>query len=225
MAAVSLPVRAVGGDYHDVICVDGHRFALCVADVSGKGLSAALLMANVQAVVRSLVLSAPPVETLAGRTNALVCRNTGGEHFVTLFFGVLDTAEHRFRYVNAGHNPPILLRKGRPALELTEGGLILGVLEDAVYEPGAVDLEPGDLLVMFSDGVTEAWGEGGAEYGTTRLLETVAACLEGNDTAAGIRDCILRSVRRHAGPKGPGDDLTLLVLRRLPPEPKGVECE
>lgn len=222
VAAVSLPARTVGGDYHDVIGIDGRRFALCVADVSGKGLSAALLMANVQAVVRSLVLSVPPPEEFAARTNALVCRNTGGEQFVTLFFGILDVASHRFRYVNAGHNPPILLRQGKPVRELTEGGLILGVLEDAAYAPGETGLEPGDVLVMFSDGVTEAWGTGGAEYGTGRLLETLTACHEGNATAAGIRDCILASVRRHAGPKGPGDDLTLLVLRRLPASPDGT---
>lgn len=222
VAALSLPARVVGGDYHDVIRIDGRRFALCVGDVAGKGLSAALLMANVQAVVRSLVMSVPPPEEFAARTNALVCRNTGGEQFVTLFFGVLDVAAHRFLYVNAGHNPPILLRQGKPFRELTEGGLILGVLEDAVYETGEVGLEPGDLLVMFSDGVTEACGAGGAEYGTRRLMDTLTACLEGNITAAGILDCILQSVRRHAGPKGPGDDLTLLILRRLPASSDGA---
>lgn len=213
IAGTSIPAKLVGGDYFDFIGIDERSIALCVGDVSGKGMPAALLMANLQATLRAqIVMHRRPKECLE-RSNALLFRSTDADKFATLFYGVLDFDAHRFTYANAGHNYPLLARVGCEPTRLDVGGLVLGCLETFEYGEGAIDLAPGDLLLVYSDGITESTNADDEEYGEERLR----ALLRGQcrRTAPEIIDTVVASVRNHAGGAAQSDDMTLLVIRRV----------
>lgn len=171
LAAVWQSAREVGGDYFDVLKFDEHSAALCIADVMGKGLPAALLMSNVQAAVRTLAAPELSTAALCAQLNRLVCQNVDAGRFVTFFYCLLDTARKRLIYTNAGHNAPWLVRRDGSALSLHEGGLVLGLLPESEYHYGEIELQPGDRLVMFTDGVTEAHNTNDEEYGEQQLLQ------------------------------------------------------
>lgn len=171
LAAVWQSAREVGGDYFDVLKFDEHSAALCIADVMGKGLPAALLMSNVQAAVRTLASLELSTAALCGQLNRLVCQNVDAGRFVTFFYCLLDTARKRLIYTNAGHNAPWLVRRDGSYLSLHEGGLVLGLLPESEYHFGEIELQPGDRLVMFTDGVTEAHNTNDEEYGEQQLLQ------------------------------------------------------
>ena len=162
IAAASLPQQSVGGDFYDFVPIEGNRLAFFVGDVSGKRLPAALLMAYVQATIReelsrSLIgQSRDLLERGLAWTNRVLCRSTPLEKFATLFFGILDPEKHSLRFANAGHEMPFLFVRGQEFLRLSTGGPLLGMLEDAEFTEGEVDFGPGDQLVVFSDGITDA---------------------------------------------------------------------
>lgn len=217
LAALNLPSRFVAGDYFDAAILSEHRLGVAVADVSGKGIPASLLMSNLQAAIQvlqdSLAAGTISLAQATARINNVVHRNTGLTTFITFFWGIYDRRDGRFRYVNAGHNPPLLVRDG--AVEkLEEGGVLLGVLPDAPYAEGEVTLAPGDVLVLYTDGVTEAWSASDPddEYGEDRLLEAVRAHRDA--PAQSVLDAVRADVRRHTGGGPLDDDLTLLVLKR-----------
>ena len=162
------PARAVGGDYFDVLRLDGNRLAICIADVSGKGVSAALLMANVQASLRASVRDLDSPARVCGIMNGMLCENIAANKFVTFFCGVFDGNSRAFRYCNAGHSYPILVSAGA-AHTLDQGGAVLGVFPSWNYQDCSVDLKSGDRLLLFTDGITEAEDTQGEEFGVERV--------------------------------------------------------
>jgi phosphoserine phosphatase RsbU/P len=162
--------RVVGGDYFDVLPFDGETFGLCIADVAGKGLPAALLMSNLQAAVRGLASPSLAPEDLCARLNALLCRNMASDRFVTLFYAQLDGPARRLRYVSAGHNPPFILHADGSHERLREGGGVLGVFANQAFRSGVAQLQSGDRMVLYTDGVTEACNADEQEFGEQRLL-------------------------------------------------------
>ena len=214
LAAFSYPCRSVGGDYFDYLTLAGGRLGIIVGDVAGKGLAAALLMSSLQARVQVLIEEPGDLGTLVGRLNASVARTCPGNRFVTFFLCSLDPATGELSYSNAGHNPPYLLRAASGEVEqLTVGGPVLGILPAARYESAMVRIEPGDVLVMFSDGITEAQSASGEEYGEERLLavlETVRH-LPATDISRAVRE----SVEMFMGTAPAVDDITLVVARRV----------
>ena len=212
IAGESIPAKVVGGDYFDFIAIDEDSLALCLGDVSGKGMPAALLMANLQATLRAQIARrAGPGECLE-RSNALLFRSTDDDKFATLFCARLDAAAHRLTYANAGHNHPLLVRAGGQLTRLELGGIVLGCLEDFRYQEGAVELQPRDLLLVYSDGITESMNPAEEEYGEGALADLVRG--HGGTSARELIDTIVASVRAHAGSAPQSDDMTLLVIKR-----------
>ncbi len=208
IAAEWLPARAVGGDYFDVNKLSDRRVALCVADVMGKGLPAALLMSNLQAAVKSAYADSAAPAQLCETVNNILRDNSESGRFVTLFYGVLDTERRIFTYVNAGHNPPRLVRADGSRMELTEGGPILGEFEDLKFQQGIAHLQAGDRLAIFTDGVVEASNGSEEEFGQSRLdaLLTADRALKPKE----IQEKIFREVSAFCG-GAMQDDATLIV--------------
>ncbi len=173
IAAVTIPSKEVGGDYYDVIKRNENEYIIAIADVSGKGTPAALLMANVQAALRALSPHCKSISETTGQINDLICASTGNSNkFITFFWGILESNSRQFRYTNAGHNPPIVISKEGKIKELNEGGLILGVFKTSTpYEESVVTLMPGDVLIMYTDGISEAMNLNNEQYSEERLLK------------------------------------------------------
>ncbi|HSB62193.1 MAG TPA: SpoIIE family protein phosphatase [Vicinamibacteria bacterium] len=210
VAAESRSCFEVGGDSYDWIQLGGDRLALVVADVSGKGTPASILMASVHASVRALAGTAAPAR-LVERLNRFLFASTQANKYVTLFYAELDPASRRLAYVNAGHVPPYRLAPDGTVSRLLEGGPALGLLDGASYEAGEVSLQPGDAVAMVTDGVTEANSPDEREFGDERVCETLRA-LSGR-TASAILEGLVAAVNEWAGAAGCSDDLTALVLR------------
>lgn len=197
VAAAWLPAATFGGDCYDVIALDGDRIGISIGDVAGKGLPAALVMSNLQASVRAFAGEGLPPASVAARTNRALRRNSGIERFVTFFYAVLDRLGGTLTYCNAGHNPPVLLRRDGTIERLDTGGTVLGVFDAAEYADGSVRMAPGDRLVLFTDGITEATGGDGDDFGDARLVERIVA-----DRALppqGLVDSLMSAVAAFAG--------------------------
>ena len=209
LSAASVPCLAVGGDLFEYVTNEHGDFAFTVADVVGKGTAAALLTAVVQGLLTAEADTGDSPDTVLTRVNRALCRRAIDGRFVTAFYGVL-AGEGHLRYCNAGHNPPLLLSSGE-ARKLDATGCPLGLFDTGAFEPGAVPIAPDDLLVLYSDGVTEATNEAGEEFGDERLL----ACLEAarrrpvDDVLRAIQD----AVKSFAGAAPVQDDITIMVLR------------
>ena len=203
------PARAVGGDYFDVLKFNDRHSAICIADAAGKGIPAALLMSNAQAVLKSFAGAAVAPHELCAHVNSVMCQNMVPHRFISCFYGLLDTETRKFTYANAGHCPPMLVR-GRTCTRLHEGGSVMGVFPDHSYQPGEIELRSGDTLVFFTDGVTEASDAEGNEFGEERLRELLTS---GCDLSANeLRDLIMAAVGEFSD--GPvQDDATLMVLK------------
>jgi phosphoserine phosphatase RsbU/P len=209
IAAAWQSARVVGGDYFDVLPFDGEICGLCIADVAGKGLPAALLMSNLQAAVRGLASPSLSPEALCARLNALLCRNIASDRFVTLFYAHLDGPARQLRYVSAGHNPPFVLHRDGSHERLREGGLVLGVFANQSFKSGTVQLQSGDRMVLYTDGVTEASNSEDEEFGENRVLQVLQQ--DPTRTAAEIQKNILQAAAQFS--RGPWqDDATLLVV-------------
>jgi sigma-B regulation protein RsbU (phosphoserine phosphatase) len=213
-AAVNISSKQVGGDYYDMVPTDDGRWMMVIADVSGKGTPASLLMANVQATVHALVPFNLSLSIATARINDLIYRNTGSDKFITFFWGALDPSTRTFRYVNAGHNPPFLLRKDGSVERLTDGGLILGIMKTVIpYEEGSVQLQPGDSVIMFTDGVSEAMNTEGEDY-TEERLEAFVHSLNGSSAQA-IVTGIRQEIQRFTSGAPQSDDITLVVFKAV----------
>jgi sigma-B regulation protein RsbU (phosphoserine phosphatase) len=201
--------RLVGGDYFDVLPFDEDTRGLCIADVAGKGMPAALLMSNLQAAVRGLASPSLAPEELCARLNALLCRNMASDRFVTLFYAQLDGPARRLRYVSAGHNSPFVMHRDGSHQRLREGGGILGVFLGQAFTAETVQLESGDRVVLFTDGVSEACKEDGEQFGEERLL---AVLQENRDaTARDIQAKIVQTASEFSGGVW-HDDATVMVI-------------
>jgi len=201
--------RVVGGDYFDILPLDEKSLGICIADVAGKGMPAALLMSNLQAAVRGLSSLSVAPNVLCSRLNSIVYRNTDSDRFITFFYAQLDGPTRRLAYVNAGHNAPLVVRSDGSHERLREGGTVLGVFASRDYEVGSAQLFPGDRMVLFTDGVTEACNAAGEEFGEARLLRL----LEDHRTLSAdeLQAKILAVVAEFSGGRWL-DDATLLVL-------------
>ena len=214
IAGKSIPATVVGGDYYDFIEIGDKMWSICLGDVSGKGMPAALLMANLQATLRSQILQGLPVGECLARSNSLIFRSTDPDRFATLFCGVLDTAKHTFHYSNAGHNPPFLIRSGSEPVLLEAGGTVLGSFETCSYREADATLRPGDVILIYSDGISEATDESGAQFGEERIAEIVTA--NPDDCSESLLARIMEAVRNHSRTMAPMDDMTIVVIKRLP---------
>ena len=203
------PAREVGGDYYDVIRLSNTRVGICIADVVGKSVSAALLMASVQATVRAFASEGVSPATLCTRVNSVLCSTIASGKFVTLLYGVLDAQNNTFCYSNAGHVPPILLRSRRRQEDLPDGGALLGVFNDWKYHDSTIELLPGDRLLLLTDGITEAGMEGGKEFGEERLI---ASAIENSSQPAGEFKAILMEDAKKFCASRFQDDATLIVI-------------
>jgi sigma-B regulation protein RsbU (phosphoserine phosphatase) len=203
-----MPARHVGGDAFDYFALGEDRLALAIADVSGKGVPAALLMANLQASLRAFCDGRLPIPEAIRLVNQSVVRSSSGK-FVTLFYGEIEIASGTLRYVNAGHNYPLFRRRDGNLVELAEGGLPLGILETADYTQGEISTAPGDSLLLFSDGVTEALDARGQEFGDDRLRRLWEG--RGERTPREMVDLVLSDVETFRGMAVQSDDITLVV--------------
>ncbi|MFT4603965.1 MAG: sigma-B regulation protein RsbU (phosphoserine phosphatase) [Rhodothermales bacterium] len=212
IATLAIPSRHVAGDYFDVVELEEDRVLLAIADVTGKGMPASLLMSNLQAALHSIIPMNITLEDATANMNRVICRNTGYDKFITFFHGIYTPADRSFRYVNAGHNPPMLLRASGEMEELDIGGLLLGVMLGMPYEAGTTVINPGDVLAIFTDGVTEAMSPDGEEWEEPRL----EACLRevADKSAQEILDHVREAVRDWTDDEPVlSDDLTMIVVK------------
>jgi sigma-B regulation protein RsbU (phosphoserine phosphatase) len=212
VAAENRSYFEVGGDHYDVIPLEGGRVALAIADVSGKGTPASILMASVHASLRALAGTAT-LPVLMTRLNRFLYDNTEANRYVTLFYGELDATRRRFEYVNAGHVPPFLMHAAGAVHRLESGGPVLGLLDEVGFECGEVLLASGDVLAMVTDGATEALSPGDEEFGDERVLAALATSHRA--PAARALSHLLTTVEAWTGAMGCTDDLTALLLKAL----------
>jgi serine phosphatase RsbU (regulator of sigma subunit) len=210
LVGVCQPAIGVGGDYYDFLPLGDDRVGLVVADVSGKGIPAALLMASLQAAVRGLVLPNIGAAEINRRLNEVLFRSTSASRYATLFFGVYDANEGALTYSNAGHNPPLQI-SGNAPFRLSSGGIPLGVLGDSCYDQEKLQLTAGDLLVLYTDGVTEATDPGGREFGEERLIDLLT--LHRSRNFQDLIPIVLGELEKWTGGGPPHDDLTLVLAR------------
>jgi sigma-B regulation protein RsbU (phosphoserine phosphatase) len=210
VAAESRPCYEVGGDSYDWIPLGGERLALVIADVSGKGTPASLLMASVHAFVHALAGTAAPAQVIE-RLNRFLLARTQTSRFVTLFYAELDAAKRRLAYVNAGHVPPYRVARDGTLRRLSEGGPALGLLAEASYDVGEVSLEPGDLVALVTDGVTEAMSPDDREFDDDRVCEALRRLSKAS--ASDVLQGLVAAVDEWAGGGGFSDDLTAMILK------------
>ncbi len=211
--AANIPARQVGGDYFDILKLDEDRTLIVIADVSGKGMQAALLMANIQAFIKTLSKLDYPPDKATNMLNNLVSENTTNGSFITMFWGILNDKTLEFEFVNAGHNPPLLLRYGE-IKKLKRGGLILGVMETLIpYESEKIQLQPDDILFLFTDGISEAMDKDYAEFGEDKIEEIISQSAD--LTPEEIKGKILDELARFTDGAIQSDDITMLVVKVL----------
>jgi sigma-B regulation protein RsbU (phosphoserine phosphatase) len=211
-----LPAKNIGGDYYDAIKLDDETLAFCIADVAGKGLPAALVMSNIQAAVRAYANTMRSPADLCKQLNRLIFGNTQTMRFVTFFYGVLDIRTRGLRYTNAGHVPPILIRKDGTPETLSEGGMVLGPFSDSRYQEASVVLHSGDRLVLLTDGITEAANAAGEQFADSARITDLLVRNRGL-TSAKLRDTLLDAVTSFSDFSDGDleDDATLIVLSIL----------
>jgi serine phosphatase RsbU (regulator of sigma subunit) len=215
------PANTVGGDFYDILPLDDGRIVVAVGDVAGKGSPAALLMALLLAMLRTLVEEKLEPAALVTRLNVQVSRHAPGTRFITLFYGVLDPTTGAFTYVNAGHTAPLVLRSGGRCDRLSDGGIALGMFEHSTYTAGQVTIQPDDVVAVYSDGITEAEDPAGRPFDEAGLEAALREHRRLPISALGA--AVVRAVEGHTGETKFADDLTLLLLHRCTaPAPIGV---
>ena len=214
LQGISFPCYEIGGDYYDFIERDDGRLVIALGDVSGKGTAAALLMSSLHAAIHAQSASHNTLSATISAVNRYLADNIPANRFVTLFYAELDPDSGALSFLNAGHNPPLIVHSAGTVEQLASGGLPLGIKPDAEYREGRTQLQRGDVLVIYSDGVTEAVSPTGEEYGATRLYEVVSRNIEAS--AAGIRDRIESSLTKFAQGTSAADDITLVIVKRQP---------
>ncbi|HMA61544.1 MAG TPA: GAF domain-containing SpoIIE family protein phosphatase [bacterium] len=212
IAGYSLPAKEVGGDYYDFIEIDDSRLALCLGDISGKGIPASLLMANLQATLRGQAVSCASCAECLKKSNRFLYHSTNIQKFATLFYAILDTKNDQLCYSRAGHPPPIFLKADTSMKKLNAGGMVLGFQEEANYNQEAIDLEKGDLFVIYSDGVTEAGDPAEESFDEWRLEETIKKNRE--KSSREMIEAIIEAIQSFTGQKFQRDDMTLLIVKK-----------
>jgi sigma-B regulation protein RsbU (phosphoserine phosphatase) len=210
-AAYSEPSRYVGGDFYDFMHTKRNNLGIVVADVSGKGMPAALMVSQIQAMLRSEVRNTDSIIRILQNVNYLMSTTTSAEKFVTLFYAEYDPEKRIMHYANAGHNYPIVINsKGEHAF-LIEGGLLMGAFKEATYKSDSLKLSPGDLVFFYTDGINEAFSPGGEQYGEERLLDLITS-IRGL-SAQEIADRVVKEVVDFSSTEIPQDDMTVVAFK------------
>jgi sigma-B regulation protein RsbU (phosphoserine phosphatase) len=212
-AARMYPAKTVAGDYYGFIDLPAGEIAVVIADVSGKGVAAGLLMPSIEVALRMNAPRFPSTNDLLHTFNNVVCQVTSGSRFISLFYGKLCPQSGSLKYTNAGHNPPLLIRADADSRPLDKGGPVLGVLPDSNYETETIGFRPGDVLVLYTDGAVEAENPAGEQYSAERLSKTVSLHLQQN--ASELIETIYTSVIQFRETTSLADDLTLVLLKKL----------
>jgi serine phosphatase RsbU (regulator of sigma subunit) len=209
---ISFPCYEIGGDYYDFIEREDGRLVIALGDVSGKGTAAALLMSSLHAAIHAQTGSHDTLVETISAVNRYLADNIPSNRFVTLFYAELDPESGALSFLNAGHNPPLIVHAAGTVEQLASGGLPLGIKADADYREGRTTMQMGDVLVIYSDGVTEAASPSGEEFGPTRLYEVVSRNVDAS--AAGIRDRIESALTKFSQGTQAADDITLVIVKR-----------
>jgi hypothetical protein len=212
IAFVTRPANTVAGDYYDVVPrLEPGKYLIAIADVAGKSMPAALLMATFQASLKTLSVASPSLLDLVLGLNRYACDHSiQGTRFTTAFLAEYDSGQCTLTYVNAGHNPPVILR-GKELIHLTEGGVPLGILQDATYESGTVQLRGGDVVAIYTDGVVEAENVAGQEFGEERLIQILRTIPNG--TAADVIRQVMGNIETFVATAPQHDDITCMIVR------------
>ena len=210
---MNLPSRQVGGDYFDIINLDNEHIIFAIADVSGKGVPASILMSNLQASLNSLLYQHADLSAVVGKINDLIYKNTGMDKFITFFCAQVDLKENKMSYVNAGHNPPYLVHKDGNYIALDKGGLILGMMPNVRYDTGYIDIQKGDVFLSFTDGVTEAMNHEEKEFEEWRLVKLLEKAQKYNWDIQQILNNILEELKEFTKGVPQMDDITMLGFK------------
>ena len=212
LQGISFPCYEIGGDYYDFIEREDGKLVVALGDVSGKGTAAALLMSSLHAAVHAQAETHESIVKTISAVNKYLVESIPPNRFVTLFYAELDPRKGSLEFLNAGHNPPLIVHAGGTMEQLAAGGLPLGIMADAEFREGRTHLRPGDVLVIYSDGVSEAVNPSGEEFGPTRLYEVVSRNLDAS--AGGIRDRIESALTKFCQGTPAADDITLVIVKR-----------
>ncbi|MGB7924508.1 MAG: SpoIIE family protein phosphatase [Pyrinomonadaceae bacterium] len=212
LQGISFPCYEIGGDYYDFIEREDGRLVIALGDVSGKGTAAALLMSSLHAAVHAQASSNHSLSETITAVNRYLSENTPTNRFVTLFYAELDPQTGALSFLNAGHNPPIIVHAAGTVEHLASGGLPLGIKADALFREGRTQLQHGDVLVIYSDGISEAVNPADEEFGTTRLHEVISRNMDAS--AAGMRDRIEAALTKWSQGTPAADDITLVIVKR-----------
>jgi sigma-B regulation protein RsbU (phosphoserine phosphatase) len=213
IAGRTIPAQMVGGDYYDFIPIDETRMACCLGDVSGKGLPASLLMANLQATLRAQSSVINSAKECVSRSNRMLHQSTSDEKFATLFYGILNSQTHELSFCNAGHDPPFLVSASGESRRLKTGGIVLSMMESFPFAEETTPLSSGDLLVLYSDGLTESMNADGGMFGEEKIAELLETWKD--KSAVEIIENMISAVKEHAGATPQSDDLTMVVIKKL----------
>lgn len=209
---ISFSCYEIGGDYYDFIAKADGKMVVALGDVSGKGTAAALLMSSLHAAIHAQVAAKSSLDETVSSVNAYLAENTPSNRFVTLFAAELDPETGKLRYINAGHNPPLVGKSDGTVVQLPSGGLPLGIMGGAQYDLGEMDLDKGDVLVVYSDGVSEAVNPREEEFGIDRLSDVIKR--NNSASAAGIRDRVESALSAFTETAPANDDITLVIVKR-----------
>lgn len=214
ISATNLPAKLVGGDYYDFLQLSQDKLGFCVGDITGKGMPAAMLMANLQATFRSQAMIFEDCCKCLKGTNKQLYHSTESSKFATFFYGILNLESGTLDYANGGHDAPLLFRyKNSDPEFLNSTGLLLGVMEEADYTMNSISFRLNDILLLFTDGITEAMNREQEEFGLDRLIEVMKA--NRHETADQIKVSILDAIEEHANRTSQSDDITLMVIKRV----------
>jgi sigma-B regulation protein RsbU (phosphoserine phosphatase) len=214
LAGLNIPSQRVSGDYYDFIRIVEGQWGIVIGDVSGKGIPASLIMASFRASLLAEIRNNYAIGTIMSKVNKLLWESTDSDQFVTAFYGVLDERRRILTYCNAGHNPVFLIRADRSTVRLETGGLVLGAFDDSNYQEGLIEIKPHDVLLLYTDGVTEIYDEAEEEFGVERLLNLVRS-----QTEVSAREITLRAkenILEFAADRAIQDDFTLVILKAEP---------
>jgi phosphoserine phosphatase RsbU/P len=213
LQGISFPCYEIGGDYYDFIHQENDRLLIALGDVSGKGTAAALLMSSLHAAIHAQAQTKHSLVEKINSVNNYLANNIPSNRFVTLFFAELDSKTGSLNFVNAGHNPPILIHDAGKVEQLSIGGVPLGIMPNFKYTEGQTQLHPGDVLVLYSDGVSEAQNPSGEEFGVDRLCEVIKQHVD--KPACRLRDRIEDALSKFSNNTPAGDDITFVIVKRL----------
>ena len=211
IAILNEPCYAVGGDYYDFLNLGPNTLLVVIADVEGKGVSSALVMSNLQATLRALVLHLHSLDEIAESLNRMILTDTRSQKYLSIFIGLIDTRRKGLHYINCGHVPPVIVRPGQDNIHLTEGGMVIGLFENARYQRGQTKLQKGDILVLCTDGITESMDTMQEEYGTERMVQCVATAAE--QKATEIISTLSADVARFSRHGTHIDDKVVIVVK------------